>query len=64
MTDQFSPKPQHVYPFGTDDNEVGTIKAASLAAAIEMLELFADGQAAWVEDVDKTRHQINQVSQR
>ena len=63
MTDQFSPKPQHVYPFGTDDNEVGTIKAASLAAAIEMLELFADGQAAWIQDQDGTRHQLPQVNE-
>jgi hypothetical protein len=62
MTDQFSPKPQHVYPFGTDDNEVGTIKAASLAAAIEMLELFADGQAAWIQDQDGTRHELSQVN--
>jgi|688.fasta_scaffold111856_2 hypothetical protein len=63
MTDQFSPKPQHVYPFGTDDNEVGTIKAASLAAAIEMLELFADGQAAWIRDQDGTRHELPQVNE-
>jgi hypothetical protein len=63
MTDQFSPKPQHVYPFGTDDNEVGTIKAASLAAAIEMLELFADGQAAWIQDQDGTRHELPQVNE-
>jgi hypothetical protein len=63
MTDQFSPKPQHVYPFGTDDNEVGTIKAASLAAAIEMLELFADGQAAWIQDQNGTRHELPQVNE-
>jgi hypothetical protein len=63
MTDQFSPKPQHVYPFGTNDNEVGTIKAASLAAAIEMLELFADGQAAWIQDQDGTRHELPQVNE-
>jgi hypothetical protein len=63
MTDQFSPKPQHVYPFGTDDSEVGTIKAASLAAAIEMLELFADGQAAWIQDQDGTRHELPQVNE-
>jgi hypothetical protein len=62
MTDQFSPKPQHVYPFGTDDNEVGTIKAASLAAAIEMLELFADGQAAWIQDQNGTRHELPKVN--
>jgi hypothetical protein len=63
MTDQFSPNPQHVYPFGTDDNEVGTIKAASLAAAIEMLELFADGQAAWIQDQNGTRHELPQVNE-
>ena len=63
MTDQFSPKPQHVYPFGTDDNEVGTIKAASLAAAIEMLELFADGQSAWIQDQNGTRHELPQVNE-
>jgi hypothetical protein len=63
MTDQFSPKPQHVYPFGTNDNEVGTIKAASLAAAIEMLELFADGQAAWIQDQNGTRHELPQVNE-
>jgi hypothetical protein len=61
MTDQFSPKPQHVYPFGTD-GELGSIKAASLDAAIEMLELFADGQAAWIQDQDGTRHEIPQVT--
>ena len=62
MTDQFSPKPQLEFQFGTDDNEVGTIKAESLAAALEMLELFADGQAAWVEDQDGTRHELPQVT--
>ena len=61
MTDQFSPKPQHVYPFGTD-GELGSIKAESLAAALEMLELFADGQAAWIQDQDGTRHEIPQVT--
>jgi hypothetical protein len=62
MTDQFSPKPQLDFQFGTDDNEVGTIKAATLAAAIAALESFADGQAAWVEDQDGTRHEIPQVT--
>lgn len=61
MTDQFSPQPQNVYPFGTD-GELGSIKAATLDAALEMLELFADGQPGWIEDVDGTRHEINQVA--
>jgi hypothetical protein len=63
MKDQFTPQPQIDFQFGTDDNEVGTIKAASLAAAIEMLELFADGQAAWIQDQDGTRHELPQVNE-
>jgi hypothetical protein len=57
MTDQFTPQPQHDFQFGTDDNEVGTIKAATLAAAIAALESFAD-RAAWIEDQDGTRHTV------
>lgn len=62
MKDQFTPQPQIDFQFGTDD-EVGTIKAASLAAAIEMLELFADGQTAWIQDQNGTRHELPQVSE-
>lgn len=57
MTDQFSPKPQLDFQFGTDDNEVGTIKAATLADAIAALDVFASG-AAWIEDQDGTRHEV------
>lgn len=62
MIDKFAPKPQQDYRFGTSDSEVGVIKAASLAAAIDALKVFADGQAAWVEDQDGTRHELPRVS--